>query len=95
MQNKIFVALLLGLLTLSSTTNAWSCSVMGSDKHVGFLLDFSFSSKIFAIHDAESNSPITVHADDSILAQLTNSQGRFLVEFESEGSGLRTTEIKL
>lgn len=93
MQYKTIVALLLGLLTLLPTTNVWSCSALGPNKHMGFLLDISESSKSFTIHDAESNSPITFQADDTILDHLKNAQGRILVGFESEGSDLRATEI--
>ena len=67
MQYKMIIALLLGLLTLLPTTNVWSCSALGPNKHMGFLLDINESSKSFIIHDAESDSPITFQADDTIL----------------------------
>jgi hypothetical protein len=89
-QTLTLAALGLGLLW---GVNGWACEGMGKSTHVGQLVLVDPAHRVFTITDAQTQSPITFKANDTIIDSLKSYSGNVMVNYEEKDSGLTAVGV--
>ncbi len=92
-RNTFLVAAVLAAF-LTAPVASSACSALGPSAHVGPVLAIDAEAKTFTVLDAQTNTPVTFLADDALLAELENVEGRVVVDFEADGVDLRAIGIR-
>ncbi len=91
---KVRIAVFTAAAALSPSA-VWACSAAGPSTHVGNVLSVEADQGRFTIRDAETMSPITFTASESILKSLEAGKGVVFVDYEEDGDALRAVDVTL
>ena len=94
MRKKIFPAFAVFIASFVLSFTVLACSSMGPTTHVGRILSFDLGKSTFTILDAETVSPVTFHADEKIMQQITQARGMAMVDFTDDGVTLTATSVQ-
>jgi len=94
MNRRMWLAAAPTAVVMMASGTIWACSALGPNTHVGVLLGVDQTARTFSILDAETNQPVTLRADDTLMSIVENAEGQIVVDYEeTESSELRATRI--